>query len=238
MKITTMMLCGTMLAAAPLAAVAQNGYPDDRGDDQGAYLELQIGRSHLYSHAFDLPGGRFTTESNNGDVALLSSGYEFSQWSLGSLRVEGELGYRNNGVDDQFFNPVGSSTGRVRLAEPYGHTEVWSLMLNVINDFAPGSGFDPYIGVGVGYDRIDFHHYGAAVAGPGTPGVTVLDDVDSGVAYQGMVGFRSQLTQQLALDVNWRYFKADSPTFTTTAGQSVNSAYTAQAIMVGLAFTF
>lgn len=233
MKITTMMLCGTALAAAPLAAMAQNGYPDD----QGSYLELQIGRSHLYAHTFDIPGGRFTTESNDGDVALLNSGYQFSQWSLGSLRIEAELGYRDNGVDDHFFSPAGA-TGGVRLAEPYGHTQAWSLMANVINDFAPGTGFDPYIGVGVGYDRIDFHKYGAAVAGPGTPGVTVMDDVDSGAAYQGIVGFRSQLTQRLALDVNWRYFKADSPTFTNAAGESVNSGYTAQAVMVGLAATF
>ncbi|HET6655612.1 MAG TPA: outer membrane beta-barrel protein [Gammaproteobacteria bacterium] len=226
-----MLLCGTMAAGMPAAAMAGNW------GDEGSYLELQIGRSHLYDHGVDVPGGHITTESNNGDVVLLNSGYEWGDWTLGSLRFEGELGYRNNNVGNHYAYPNGATTG-MRLAGPYGHTQMWSLMFNVLNDFRPGTAFDPYIGVGVGYARIDYHFYGAAPAGPDVPGVTFLDDVDGGAAYQGMIGVRSQLTAQLTLDVNWRYFEADSPSLVNTAGESVPSDYTSQAVMVGLAYTF
>jgi opacity protein-like surface antigen len=236
MKITTMFLCGTMAAGLPVAAMAQDNWGGNRGDE-GSYIELQIGRSHLYDHSFDVPGGRITTDSSNGDVVLLNSGYEFGQWALGSLRVEGELGYRNNGADNHYFTPNGA-TGNIALTDAGGETQMWSLMFNVVNDFAPGPAFDPYVGVGAGYARIDFHKYNAAVAGANLPPVTVIDDVDNGWAYQGMVGFRSRLTTQLTLDVNWRYFKADSPSFTNTAGQRVASGYQSQAVLVGLAYTF
>ncbi|HET7370897.1 MAG TPA: outer membrane beta-barrel protein [Gammaproteobacteria bacterium] len=232
MKITTMMLCGTMAAGLPLAAVAQTN-PGDRG----SYIELQLGRSNLYNHDVEVPGGRITAESSTGDVVLLNSGYEFGQWALGSIRVEGELGYRNNGIDSFYGHPAGT-TADVRLANPYGHTQMWSLMFNAINDFAPGTAFDPYIGVGVGYARIDFHHYGAAPLGLNSPGATFIDNVDNSWAYPGMIGFRSRLSPQFTLDVNWRYFKADSPSFTNSAGERIASGYQSQALMVGLAYTF
>ncbi|HET8551034.1 MAG TPA: outer membrane beta-barrel protein [Gammaproteobacteria bacterium] len=234
MKITTMLLCGSVLAAAPLAAMAQNDNYNPY-NDSGSYLELQIGRSHLYDHSFGVIGGQITTHSNDGDVVLLNTGYSFGEWGAGMLRVEGELGYRDNGVDS--FDYTATSGNSMQLADSGGHTQAWSLMFNVINDFSPHSGFDPYIGLGIGYARIDFHHYNAAPLGPNTPAVTFMDDVDSGLAYQGMVGFRSWLSPTLALDVNWRYFKADSPTFHNASGD-VSSGYRMQSIQVGLAWQF
>ncbi|HET7569641.1 MAG TPA: outer membrane beta-barrel protein [Gammaproteobacteria bacterium] len=236
MKVTTMLLCGSVLAAVPLAAMAQNDNYNPN-NDTGSYLELQIGRSHLYDHSFDVIGGRITTHSHDGDVVLLNSGYAFDEWGAGMLRVEGELGYRNNGVDSFTYTTTAGNSGT--LADPGGHTQAWTLMFNVINDFSPHSAFDPYIGLGIGYARIDFHKYNAQLQLPGisTPTVTFMDDVDSGLAYQGMVGFRSWLSNTLALDVNWRYFKADSPTFNNGSGD-VSSGYRMQSIQVGLAWQF
>jgi opacity protein-like surface antigen len=116
---------------------------------------------------------------------------------------------------------------------------MWSVMLNVANDFWVGSWFDPYIGVGAGYARITFHHYGARPAG-GSHALTTsfIDDTDGGAVYQGFVGFRSELTSSLALDFNWRYVTADSPRFTNSAGKSVHSDYTTEAVMVGLSYSF
>lgn len=237
MKIATTLICGTLLTGVSCLAVAQDDYGYNDAYDQGSYFELQYGRSRLHDHSFDVPGGRITTDSNSGDVLLLNSGYQFAQWGFGSLRAEAELGYRSNGIDGQSFTPDGT-TGKVTLANPSGHTQVWSLMFNAINDFRPGTGFDPYVGVGIGYARVDFHNYGVAPLGAGTQGVGLVDDVDGDFAYQGIVGFRSQLTQRLDLDVNWRYFTVNSLSLNNSADQSVGSDYTSSAIMVGLDYSF
>jgi opacity protein-like surface antigen len=238
MKITKVsLLCGVLLASFSVGALAQNEWGNNA--DQGPYLELQYGRSQLRDHSFNIPGGRITTGSEHGDVGLLSFGYEFGNWGFGSLRAEAELGYRENGVKSQAFTPAGL-TGKLGLNNPFGHTQAWSVMFNILNDFRPGTGFDPYVGVGVGYARVDFHHYGANplnVAGA-TTGTTFIDDANGQPAYQGIVGFRSQLTDTLAFDLNWRYFATRNLHLRDTAGDRISSTYKTSQILVGLVWTY
>lgn len=234
MKIMTGLLCSAALLGLPSIAMAQDSF-DHSLFSEGSYFSFAVGDTMLRDHDLAFPGGVITTRSSDGYAFVASGGYDYGPvWALGNVRVELALGFRSNSVDSQSLTDAG--TGAVAAFNyPTGHTQVWSLMYNVINDFRPHTGFDPYIGVGIGYAMIDFNNYGASPAGVPT---RFIDDDDSQFAYQGMIGFRSQLSPRFSLDVSWHYFATQDPSFDTALGKSVESAYQSSAVMVALSYDF
>lgn len=115
------------------------------------------------------------------------------------FRLEGELAYRNNDVDiiDE-------------------EAEVWSAMANLFYDFNRGGGFEPYVGVGLGYASIDF-----------------LGDDDENWAWQATAGVGIPINDRVTFDVGYRYFQI--PEFDVGGG---DSEYTNQAVTLGLRFQF
>jgi opacity protein-like surface antigen len=227
MKIVVAWLCGAALIAAPAFALAQDEFgPTPSLFDEGAYFSFQAGGIRLHDRSYNVGPGHVTAHSKNGLALIFSGGYDYGQvWPLGHARVEVALGYRNADIDQQYL------PGKTPLARPTGTTRVWSLMYNVINDFRPETAFDPYIGVGIGYARIEFSHYGAA-------GQDFIDDRAGKFAYLGMVGFRSQLSDHLHLDINWRYFATPDVEFTTVAGKNENTTFRSNAVLIGLTYQY
>lgn len=227
MKNVVAWLCGAALIAAPAFALAQDEFgPTPSLFDEGAYFSFQAGGVHVYDHSIDTAAGHVTTVSKTGVALVFSGGYDYGPvWPLGHVRVEIGLGYDNADVDRQYL------PGKTPLPGPSGHTQTWSLMYNVINDFRAGTAFDPYIGVGIGYARIDFSHYGAA-------GTTFIDDTAGRFAYQGMIGFRSQLTDHLHLDISGRYFATPDPRFDTMAGTATSTTYHTSGVLIGLTYQY
>src|SRR5262245_37974738 len=114
----------------------------------------------------------------------LGLGYAFSN----GFRIEAELGHRFNQYDEDDLANAGAADGDVHA---------WSAMANVFYDFNKGGGLEPYIGVGVGAARInDFVNFGGFA----------IDDEDTVLAYQGMIGVAARVTDQLDVDVGYRYF--------------------------------
>lgn len=229
MKMTATFLCAMALSALPVAAMAQNA-SELPLFDEGSYLSFSAGVTALHDRSINVPAGHVTTASKNGMTLIASGGHDYGPvWPLGNVRVELALGYRNNEVDQQYL------PGETALPRPFGHTQVWSLMYNVINDFRPHTGFDPYIGIGIGYASVDFDRYRARVGGEST---TFVDDRSGEFAYQGMIGFRSRLSPRLDLDVSLRYFATADPNITTEAGDEMETTYRSSAALVGLTYTF
>jgi outer membrane protein OmpA-like peptidoglycan-associated protein len=168
---------------------------------------------------------------NWGDVSLdegwlgaLRGGYAFPQ----GFRLEGELAYRDNDFQDEgALDQGGSST-------------VWSLMANGYWDFNKGGAWQPYVGIGLGWADVEVD--GADV----DPDPAVSFEGSQGVfAWQGMVGIGWAVSQQLMLDLGYRYFSADGvefdvavdtlpdPTFAELEGD-----YDQQAVTLGLRYSF
>jgi OmpA-OmpF porin, OOP family len=136
-------------------------------------------------------------------------------------RLEGELAYRDNGLD--LDAPDG------------GDVTAWAAMFNAYYDFNKGGRFQPYVGVGVGAARLEAN----AVYNAGND---EFDDEDTVAAYQAMAGVAIGLSERLDLDVGYRYFVAPDAEFDgfqdSVVPTTYGADYTHQAVTVGLRYQF
>lgn len=222
MKVIAGFVCLAVLAGSPALASAQDIH--EPLFENGSYISFFGGVTDLHHHSFTVAAGHVGVSPKTGTAFVLSGGHDYGRvWPLGHVRVEIGLGYRFNAVDTL------SLPGGIQMSNPSGRARVWSLTYNVINDFRSGTGFDPYIGLGIGYGHVEMEY--AANGG------NLLNGSDNGFAWQAMIGFRSALTEHLNLDVSWRYFTMGSPQFDTPAG-TVSPSYQSGAVLVGLTYTF
>lgn len=166
------------------------------------------------------------------DSDLGSNEAEFDDWdwtTAGQLgyafgngfRAEGEFGYRPNDVDSVSGVPGAS-----------GDFETMSFMANLLYDFRIANfPLTPYIGAGLGAARVS-----ADGVAPAT-GVTI-DDTSYGFAMQGILGVSYDISRNLALKADYRRLWVPDLDFDTSAGNSVNSDYSTNEIMIGLRYTF
>ncbi|HET6654944.1 MAG TPA: outer membrane beta-barrel protein [Gammaproteobacteria bacterium] len=224
MKRNLLLLGLAVFLAAPMTAAADENPPLF---ENGTYFEFAAGVAHLSDRDANVAGQTVALESSNGPTYLVTGGYDFGHsWPLGGIRVELALSYRNNDVD-------AASLGDTPVPGAAGSTETWSLTYNVINDFRPGTAFDPYIGVGIGYGWTAMD-YGQRVGGAYTQ---LVDDDDGGFAWAGLVGVRSRLTEHLSLDVRLRVFGIPGAQVRAKGGEPVDAMLGSQSIMLGLTYT-
>jgi len=120
-------------------------------------------------------------------------GYEFAENKYGALRIELEVAYRNNDVDDLQFN--------TNDQDARGDLSSFSVMINAIHDFKTSSSFKPYVGVGVGFANIESDiQYGAVT----------IEDEDSVFSYQFIAGVEYAVTEKANIFVDYRLFGAVS----------------------------
>lgn len=167
-----------------------------------------------------LPGITINVASDVGYVVGGFVGYDFA----GGFRLEGELVYRRNGLDEQ------SALG---ISFPLqGDVATLSLMANGLYEFGAGnSAFVPRIGAGIGMAR--FSLIDAGVVGSPTE-----DNDDTVFAYQLIAGVGYELSPTLTLFADYRLFGTTNPEFTDSSGNAVETEYLASAILVGISSDF
>jgi len=165
-----------------------------------------------------------------GDVGLdnnwmedVGLGYAFQN----GLRLEGELAHR--------FNALASGP---RIQDG-GDTQAFTAMINGIYDFNRNGTVQPYIGVGFGVGRVDAN----AADGPAATKVVsaFFDDSDTSIAYQGLIGLGFKVSEQLALDIGYRYLAIPNLEFAGrngAAARTYSTNYDHQAATVGLRWQF
>lgn len=121
--------------------------------------------------------GMATVEEDNADIdsgilGSISYGAVFDQY-----RAEGELFYQSN--DWAFMDENDTA-------------KTWGVLANGYYDFNTDSAWTPYVGIGIGYAKVDF--------GP---------DDDSGLVYQGSVGVSYDFNENTSLDIRYRYYDVD-----------------------------
>ncbi len=135
--------------------------------------------------------------------------------TLGSTaRVELELGYRDNDIDQVTISGLGAVAGR-------GEMTTISLMGNAYYDFATAASFTPFVGAGVGVANVK-----AEVDSIGS-------ETDNVFAYQLVAGGSLGVTPNLSVDLQYRYFATADPDF-----DGVESEYHTHNLMFGLRLTF
>src|SRR5690606_22493393 len=131
-----------------------------------------------------------------------------------------EVSYRDNEVDK--LSGVAGGSGEYKAG---------AIMGNVYYDFPTNWAFTPYVGVGIGWGRVNAD--GVRLVGGGS-----ISDYDDAFAYQGIIGARYALNDSFDLFADYRYFATDDLDFRTNTGASVESEYESHAIMIGFRYKF
>lgn len=132
------------------------------------------------------PGKNFELNTQNGVNAALAVGTKF-----GMLRGEIEGVYRYN-ANDKFVDSGGAEGAD-------GSLSMINIFLNGYLEFNLLGIVSPYVGVGVGYGVI-------ALNLKELDGTPVVDDEDSVYSYQLIAGAAVNVTENLSLTAEYRYF--------------------------------
>lgn len=158
----------------------------------------------------DVRGGTVSSVDHDMGYAVLGNvGYGW-----GDFRVEGELGYRDNAGDGT--NSVDANT--------------WSLMGNAIYDIATGTKLTPYIGFGVGLANVGLD---------GRAGAATVDSSEWVPAIQGILGLSYALTDNWALNADYRYLTgARAVLNTSNANTTVRGENENHTLLFGITYKF
>ena len=161
-------------------------------------------------------------DTSAGMTIVAGGGYAF-----GPFRVEGELGWRDNGLDKVTTPSQGEASGS-------GDLEPWSLMLNGYYDIHTGTKFTPYLGAGIGGIYMDGKIEEA--------GTTITELSRMGLGYQGIAGVAYQVNDHLAIKGEYRYLattETDYPDDANSVGAgTAKMAYKSNAVLVGFIYRF
>ncbi len=160
-------------------------------------------------------------ESNLGMTIVAGGGYAFEPF-----RVEGEIGWRSNGIDKVTTPGLGSASGS-------GEIEPWSFMVNGYYDFDTGSKFTPYLGAGIG--AVDLT--GKIREG----GTTITTMGRAGFGYQGIAGVAYRLNDQLSIKGEYRYLattETNLPDSSSIGPGTAKMSYESHAVLLGFIYRF
>jgi OOP family OmpA-OmpF porin len=141
-------------------------------------------------------------------------------YDFGGFRLEAEAGYKRAEVDLD-----ASGFG--------GATSALSFMLNGLLDFGPDDGLQGFVGGGVGVSR-------------GKLANDLVNDSDTGFAWQAIAGVRYPLTDNVDVSLKYRFFNQDDiklvsaygTTLAGPAGSSVDTKIRSHSLLLGLAYNF
>ncbi len=171
------------IAGAPGAAQAQSG--------SGLYGRIDGGYSP--SGEVDITiaapvGGDVAMD--DGFIVSGAVGYAFD----GGFRIEGEVSHRANDLKPDTLN------------DPGGQISATSLMANAYYDFGgQDSRLNPYLGGGVGVAFADLQDSNSRPLIP-----VVIDENANSLAYQLMAGVAVGLSENVDVDIGYRYFVVSS----------------------------
>ena len=259
-----------MAGAALIAVVAAATGAHAQAPINGWYGAIDGGWHFLDAH-----GGISTTSSNNaadgspygyrfdqkkgGDWAAMARvGYRFNQ----NWRVELEGGYRHGdlgqtlGSSDRAAPYAVCAAGAANgvCGKPDGQMDNYTLMANVIYDIDFPFGFmrnlpvHPFIGGGVGADRLNMREFGkfnGVPAGQTANQYLTVADADTAFAYQGLAGFTWQATPRLNVDLTYRALYTANLKFAGTGSDSAGvqpgtfrGKYDDQSLTIGVRYAF
>ena len=179
------------------------------------YVGLDAGAQFLQDSGNSGTGLSYKSESDAGWLTQGQIGYAFGQW-----RLEGELSYRSSGID------------KVAGASGSGDTTALAPMVNGLYHFMPQSSWHPFVGAGIGAALVD-------AGSVKSNNVEVYRGDDWQFAYQGFAGVAFDVTKDVELKAQYRYFATlDYDTRATTNNTALESEYRDHAVMIGFTYKF
>jgi opacity protein-like surface antigen len=204
---------------------------------------------------------KFKFDSEDDGIGFGRVGYRLApHW-----RIEVEGGYRPGHISSikgdssrALANAVCSGTyGGVpaggipagACGTPGGSVKTFTGMFNVLYDFMPDSAFSPFIGAGVGANKVLVRANGQ-FNGPGGVGPVLapaetyrIRDSDTVLAYQAIAGLTYAYDDHWNLDLTYRYLGGDDVTFAGRASGTnqpgdFSGEYKDQSVTIGVRYAF
>ncbi|WP_327194434.1 outer membrane protein, partial [Novosphingobium organovorum] len=180
--------------------------------DDAWYIEMDFGAMITEDASATINGvsdeGQFDFKTGFDGGAVI--GYDF-----GPFRLETEASYRQAKVN-KYTDSAGSAAYR-------GDGNVLSFMVNGLLDFGPDDGLQGFVGGGAGVARTSYD---------------LVDDSDTGFAWQVIAGIRAPLTKHIDVGLKYRFFNADNIDMVTTAGDSLSTKWRSHSLMGTLTYNF
>ncbi|KMS57638.1 OmpA family protein [Sphingobium cupriresistens] len=151
-------------------------------------------------------------------------GYDFDAnigYDFGGFRLEAEAAYKRAKID---FDKTGGGFG--------GAASALSFMLNGLLDFGPDDGLQGFVGGGVGVSR-------------GKLASDIVNDSDTGFAWQAIAGVRYPVTNNVDVSLKYRFFNQDDikviPAYQSIYGEAGSTGDTklrTHSLLLGLTYNF
>lgn len=234
----------TAALAAPAAARDGAGYV---GIEGGIMFPRDLNGDAFVDYTVAAPGVTAGTDFGAGDAfdAELKRGWDIDAiagYDFGAFRLEGELGMKRAkrdgfDLDDGLEGTLGTALGGPVDNESFdaadGKVSVRSAMINVLGDFGSDEGMSFYGGVG----------FGRAWA-------RALNDGDNAWAWQGILGVRSPISENMDIGLKYRYFRTGrlnfdggpmsvgGPLRVAQFNPSLNGKFASHSLLASLIFNF
>ncbi|MBL0226050.1 MAG: porin family protein [Geobacteraceae bacterium] len=181
-----------------------------------------------------------------GNLLTFTKAYD----NLGNFNIESDPALQYGGIIGWDLGP-GSPVGQGRLELEYSHRgnkvnkvkfsnggfagegdlTADSLLLNAYALSRDRSLWSPYVGVGLGAARIQ-------ASGLKVNGFPIAEGTSTVFAYQVGLGVDFAVSENVALDIGYRFFGTVRPTFTESNGQSLKMDYFSNSVLLGVRIGF
>jgi opacity protein-like surface antigen len=159
---------------------------------------------------------------------------------LGLFRLEAEIANKsaaNKSYTSAGYTAFPTPDGGIAVAGPgtysdlSGRQSVFSMMANGLVDVGHDKGLQASFGGGIGWAR---SHYRLGINSYGD----VLNDHQSGFAWQLLAGLRMPVSQSVDLGVKYRYFQAPTAHLSTLGGTDITSSFHSHSVMASVSYNF
>lgn len=195
-----LMSCLLVLAISSLVFAGEKRNVADKPD--GYYATLLGGAAFLTDADVTdsaLEGVVLSSEFDTGYMFGVALGYKYA-----SQRLEGEFSYQENDFDT--FSYLGESTSAT------GDMSAFTFLFNFYFDIPTKYALKPFLTAGIGVSKIDAND----LAFPEVFEGSVSSD-DTVFAYQFGLGLSWAMNQNLDLELKYRFFGTEDPSFDTTS---------------------
>lgn len=203
----------TAVSAAAIAAVSAPAFADVQ-----PYVTVGAGYNLAHDADYNAMSIMDVVDSEPGYQVFGALGYAFER----ALRLEGEIAYRNNELDN--FETLGPGPGDISAL---------SGLFNAWWDFNRAGKVSPYIGGGIGLSRVKSQ----IATDAGALSQIAINDGDLGFTWQTGAGVAIEMFRGIDLDVGYRFLRAPNLDFAAaTPLESFGAEYGAHTVTAALRF--
>jgi len=206
----------------------------------GNYLYFSIGAWQL-ADEIQIPGVNnswtLQTDTNTGLYLNCGSGY-YDIWSC--FRLEFDISYRTIPIAD--VEIIDMNVVGISIQGGEGNVTSISFMLNGWYDLDITKNWGFYLGGGLGAGRISLKEFyietAPVVPNPKVTKTLYINDSDWRFAMQAGAGFTYILSDNLMLDLGFRYYRTSDPKFITEMGDEFFANMQSHSAFLSLKFTY